>query len=119
MKQILIFIGILISAGCMTKDHKNITQLPYPNTAKDSVVDDYFGTKVQDPYRWLENDTSKETSDWVTKQNIVTQDYLSQIPYRNKIKDRLTEIWNYAKVTAPIKKGDNYFYYKNDGLQNQ
>lgn len=91
----------------------------YPETKKVNVVDDYFGTKINDSYRWLENDTSKETADWVKAQNALTQNYLSQIPFREDIKKRLTEIWNYEKVSAPFKKGEYYFYYKNNGLQNQ
>lgn len=91
----------------------------YPETKKVNVVDDYFGTKINDSYRWLENDTSKETAEWVKAQNALTQNYLSQIPFREDIKNRLTEIWNYEKISAPFKKGDWYFYYKNNGLQNQ
>lgn len=93
--------------------------LPYPETKKVDTVDDYFGNKVADPYRWLENDTTAETADWVASQNKVTQNYLSQIPFRDKIKNSLTEIWNYEKISAPYRKGDYYFYSKNDGLQNQ
>ncbi|MFB1023601.1 MAG: prolyl oligopeptidase family serine peptidase [Vicingaceae bacterium] len=91
----------------------------YPEVRKDTIVDDYFGTAVADPYRWLENDTSEETGAWVKAQNTVTFDYLKQIPYREDLEKRLTELWNYEKVSAPFKKGDNYFMYKNDGIQNQ
>ena len=92
----------------------------YPETRKDTtVVDDYFGTKVADPYRWLENDTSAETAQWVKEQNEVTQDYLSHIPFRNAIKDRLTQIVNYERYSMPSKKHGRYIYSKNDGLQNQ
>ncbi|MGZ6539883.1 MAG: prolyl oligopeptidase family serine peptidase, partial [Bacteroidia bacterium] len=86
---------------------------------KVDTVDNYFGTKIADPYRWLENDRSAETGEWVKAQNAVTYDYLSKIPFRDKIKKRLTKIWNFEKVTAPFKKQDNYFFYKNDGIQNQ
>ena len=92
----------------------------YPETRKDTtVVDDYFGTKVADPYRWLENDTSVETANWVKAQNEVTQDYLSHIPFRNAIKDRLTQIVNYERYSMPSKEHGRYIYSKNDGLQNQ
>ena len=71
-----------------------INQIPYPKTAKGTVSDDYFGIQVSDPYRWLENDTSEETKAWVVAENKVTQNYLSQIPYRDEIKKRLEKLWN-------------------------
>ncbi|MGZ4088940.1 MAG: S9 family peptidase, partial [Bacteroidia bacterium] len=82
-------------------------------------TDDYFGTKVEDPYRWLEDDNSAETKAWVKEENAATNAYLEKIPYREKIKKRLTEMWNFGKESAPFKKGDRFFWYKNDGLQNQ
>ncbi|MCK9401430.1 MAG: prolyl oligopeptidase family serine peptidase [Bacteroidales bacterium] len=91
----------------------------YPVTAKDDQVDDYFGTKVADPYRWLEDDTTAQTAEWVKAQNIVTFGFLEQIPYRQKIQDRLTKIWDYPKVSAPYKEGGRYYYSRNNGLQNQ
>lgn len=91
----------------------------YPTTAMGQQTDDYFGTKVSDPYRWLEDDQSPETKDWVMRENAVTNDYLNRIPFRNAIKDRLTELWNYEKVSAPFKRGEYTYFYKNDGLQNQ
>ncbi|NMD00712.1 MAG: S9 family peptidase, partial [Bacteroidales bacterium] len=91
----------------------------YPQTKKVDTTDTYFGVKVPDPYRWLENDTSAEVKEWVESQNKVTFDYLSKIPFRDKIKNRITTLFNYEKRTAPFKKGNNFFYYKNDGLQNQ
>ncbi|HTN19370.1 MAG TPA: prolyl oligopeptidase family serine peptidase [Pelobium sp.] len=97
----------------------SIKTLAYPKTAKGTVTDDYFGTKVADPYRWLENDTSAETKAWVIAENKVTQNYLKQIPYRKAMKDRLTELWNYEKFSAPFKEGAYTYFYKNDGLQNQ
>jgi prolyl oligopeptidase len=96
-----------------------MTSMKYPATKKDSTVDHYFGTEVADPYRWLEDDTSAETAAWVSAENKVTQQYLSQIPYRNEIKKKLTEIWNYPKDGAPFKVGEYYFFTKNNGLQNQ
>jgi prolyl oligopeptidase len=94
-------------------------QTKYPETKKITVVDDYHGIKVEDPYRWLEDDNSAETKDWVQRENAVTSDYLSKIPFRDKVKKRLEELWNYPKYSAPFKKGDYYYFYKNDGLQNQ
>ena len=91
----------------------------YPNTKQTDQTDDYFGTKVSDPYRWLENDMSDDTKNWVVEQNKVTNSYISQIPFRDAIKKRLTELWNYAKYSAPFKEGDYTYYYLNDGLQNQ
>lgn len=94
-------------------------KLKYPETKKVNQVDDYFGNKISDPYRWLEDTDSKEVKEWIGEENKVTFSYLEKIPYRNKIKERLTEIWNYPKYTQPFKAGNNYFFYKNDGLQNQ
>ena len=93
--------------------------MTYPETKKDYTTDNYFGTRIADPYRWLENDTSTETKNWVDEENKITQNYLEQIPYREDIKNRLTEIWNYPKESAPFKVGEYYFFSKNDGLQNQ
>ena len=97
----------------------NKQKIDYPDTKKVDQTDVYFGTKIEDPYRWLENDTSKETEDWVIAQNKVTFDYLAKIPFRENIKSRLTDLWNYAKISTPFKKGGYYFYFKNEGLQNQ
>jgi prolyl oligopeptidase len=94
-------------------------KINYPVTDKAEQTDDYFGTKIQDPYRWLENDTAKNTEAWVREQNAVTNDYLSKIPFRDKIRNRLTEIWNYPKYGAPQKEGEWFTFYKNDGLQSQ
>lgn len=96
-----------------------ITEIKYPVSKKVETVDNYFGTLVPDPYRWLEDDNSEETKQWVKEQNELTQSYLSQISFRENIKNRLSEIWNYEKYSAPKKVGDYYFFYKNDGLQEQ
>jgi prolyl oligopeptidase (EC:3.4.21.26). Serine peptidase. MEROPS family S09A len=93
--------------------------MSYPETRKGDVVDTYFGTEVADPYRWLEDDRSEETENWVKAQNEVTFAHLESIPYREKIETRLTELWNYEKISAPFKEGDYTYFYKNDGLQNQ
>jgi prolyl oligopeptidase len=95
------------------------TKITYPETKKVDQVDDYFGTKVPDPYRWLEDETSAETKAWVDDQNRVTFAYLDAIPYREKLKARLTELYNYPRISAPFRRGDTYFFTKNDGLQNQ
>ncbi|WP_134089633.1 prolyl oligopeptidase family protein [Olivibacter sp. XZL3] len=92
---------------------------PYPTTKTIDVVDDHFGTKVPDPYRWLENDTAADTKEWVVAENEVTNDYLSQIPFRDAMKQRLEKLWNYEKISAPFKEGNYTYYSKNDGLQNQ
>lgn len=96
-------------------------RLTYPTTRKSDVVDTYHGTKVEDPYRWLENDvrTDKEVAEWVERQNEVTQAYLESIPQREAIRKRITDLWNYEKFSAPFKAGGQYFFFKNDGLQNQ
>ena len=91
----------------------------YPKTVKGNVVDEYFDTRVPDPYRWLEDDMSHETGEWVMAQNKVTQNYLSVIPYREKIRDRIEKLWNYEKVGAPFEEGGFTYFYKNEGLQNQ
>jgi prolyl oligopeptidase len=94
-------------------------EIAYPKTAKVDHIDDYFGTKVADPYRWLEDDTAAAVAQWVEAQNAVTFSYLEKIPYRDKIKERLTAIWNYPRYSSPFREGKFYYYYKNDGLQNQ
>lgn len=91
----------------------------YPVTEKGTVTDNYFGTTVSDPYRWLEDDRSKETAEWVQKENAVTFDYLSKIPFREAIRQRMEQLWNYEKISAPFKEGSYTYYYKNNGLQNQ
>lgn len=83
------------------------------------MIDSYFGTDIQDPYRWLEDDLSEETMDWVNNQNKTTFNYLNSIPYKSNIKKRLEQIWNYEKRTSPFNEGDYTYYYKNNGLQNQ
>ena len=95
------------------------TKLDYPQPRMVEQIDDYHGVKVADPYRWLEEPDSEETRAWVAAENKVTNAYLSQIPERARIKARLTELWNYEKYTAPFKEGNRYFYFKNNGLQNQ
>ena len=107
---------MLVSSTIVSVSH---AQIKYPQTKKTDKVDSYFETKISDPYRWLEDDRSTETADWVKAQNQVTFDYLSAIPFRNAIKERMEKLWNYEKVSAPFKEGKYTYYYKNNGLQNQ
>ena len=107
--------GMVMAANGQTAQ----PQLTYPETAKTGVVDTYFGTSVPDPYRWLENDTSAQTAAWVAAQNKVTGEYLSKIPFRGALLRRLTAVADYEKIGAPAKKHGKYYFYKNDGLQNQ
>ncbi|AWA29320.1 S9 family peptidase [Flavobacterium magnum] len=93
--------------------------IAYPKTEKGPITDTYFDTKVSDPYRWLEDDRSEKTADWVKRQNEVTFNYLSKIPFRDAIRDRMEKLWNYEKISAPSKEGNYTYYYKNNGLQNQ
>ena len=93
--------------------------LTYPTVSKSDQVDNYHGTTVADPYRALEDPDTEETKAWIEAQNQVTFSYLNEIPAREKIKQRLTKLWNYEKYGTPFKEGESYFYFKNDGLQNQ
>ncbi len=110
----LLSIALLLMTQC-TQDRP----LEYPETRMDEITDNYFGTEVSDPYRWLEDDNSAETKAWVAAQNEVTFGYLEQIPFRDDINERLTGLWNYERYGTPWTKGDYYFYFKNDGMQNQ
>ncbi|MDQ1089677.1 prolyl oligopeptidase [Siphonobacter sp. SORGH_AS 1065] len=110
----LLSLGLAYASTCMSQS------LNYPKTRKDDTVrDQYFGTSVADPYRWLENDTSAATKAWVVEQNRLTTQYLEKIPFRHTIKKRLEALWNYPKYGAPFRIGSYYFFSKNDGLQNQ
>ena len=114
MKRMIIsFLALSFMISCTEKT------IQYPSTKKGEVKDTYFGTEVQDPYRWLEDDNSKETADWVKTQNQLTFGYLAKLPFRDKIKSRLTELWDYPKYGTPFKEAGKYFFFKNNGLQNQ
>jgi prolyl oligopeptidase len=121
LKKSIFAIAILISPIFGIAQHTSPTIKPmnYPKTTKTDVSDTYFGTTINDPYRWLEDDRSAETKSWVEAENKVTQGYLSTIPFKGAIKKRLETLWNYEKFTAPFKEGDYTYFYKNDGLQNQ
>lgn len=111
--------AIIFSACSNNNSSEKAMSFTYPETKKDTVVDTYFGTEVIDPYRWLEDDMSAETEDWVKRQNEFTFAYLNTIPYKDSIKNRLSQLWNYEKLTSPFKEGGATYFYKNDGLQNQ
>ena len=98
---------------------EGLAQIQYPVTRKTEKTDDYHGTLVADPYRWLEDDNSEETRNWVQEQNRVTFSHLEKIPFRESWKNRMLEVSNYEKFTAPFRKGDYFYYYRNNGLQNQ
>lgn len=114
--MILLVVGILFTA---CKKEEPLMTVTYPETKKVDTVDVYFNTQVKDPYRWLEDDRSEETSAWVKAQNEVTFGYLNAIPFKNELKNRLEQIWNFEKVGSPFKEGNYTYFYKNDGLQNQ
>jgi prolyl oligopeptidase len=121
-KSFIPIILMAVMAGCNTNTEKtsNQVKLTYPTTKKDSSVkDNYFGKEITDPYRWLENDTSSETAEWVKAENAVTNAYLQNIPFREAIKKRYTELYNYEKFSAPFKYGGYTYYFRNSGLQNQ
>jgi len=118
-KLILPFFAILIIVSCKEETKKESIAVTYPTTKKVDTVTTYFGEQVKDPYRWLEDDMSDETADWVKTQNKTTFGYLDKIPFREELKQRLTKLWNYEKVGSPFKEGDYTYFYKNDGLQNQ
>jgi prolyl oligopeptidase len=113
--------SMMVLTSCKDQKAEDETRMAvnYPETKKVDTTDTYFGNEVADPYRWLEDDRSEETGEWVKAQNKITKDYLANIPYRKQIEERLTELWNYEKISAPFIEGDYAYYYKNDGLQNQ
>lgn len=120
MRSVTFFVIPAILLACSNdKNMSESEKIAYPQTAKTDTVDVYFGLEVADPYRWLEDDNSAETAEWVSAQNIVTNNYLQKIPYRDSIRTRLTDLFNYPRLSAPSKVGEYYFFYKNDGLQNQ
>jgi prolyl oligopeptidase len=118
MKKIIVALAVTTSIASFCQNQK-MESLTYPETKKTTTTDTYFGTVVNDPYRWLEDDKSAETAAWVKEENKLTFDYLSKIPFRNKIKERMEKLWNYEKISAPFKEGGYTYFYKNNGLQNQ
>ncbi|MDD4971404.1 MAG: prolyl oligopeptidase family serine peptidase [Paludibacter sp.] len=111
-------IPIIISMILVSSNYSK-SEIIYPETVKENHIDTYFGVDVHDPYRWLENDTSAATSSWVKTQNKVTNNFLAQIPFRSELKKRLTSLMNYPKFGSPVKKNGQYYFLKNNGLQNQ
>jgi len=120
-----LYAGALLTAACSLialmadRTAKTANVLSYPTTRKDAQLDVYHGIKVADPYRWLEDDKAPEVADWVKEENKLTFSYLAQIPYRQQIRDRLAQLANYPKYSAPQRRGSTYFFSKNAGLQNQ
>src|SRR5215212_2087281 len=112
-------LGAFALLACVLCQAAGAQQLQYPASKKVDQYDTYFGVKVADPYRWLEDESAPETARWVEEQNRLTFSYLEKIPYRAQVKDRLTRIYNYARYTAPYRRGEYYVFTKNDGLQNQ
>ena len=110
---------LTLTAAALLSTTDAMAQLKYPATAKDNTVDEYFGEKVADPYRWLENDTSAATAEWVREENLVSRKYLDNIPMRKAILKRLKETANYEKRGMTFERGGKWYAYRNDGLQNQ
>ena len=119
MKNKIIVLSLsLLTIACKQEKKTQNIKVKYPTTIKKPIVDTYFNTEITDNYRWLEDDRSKETENWVKEENAVTFKYLDQIPYRKELKDRLSTLWNYEKLGVPFKEGDYTYFYKNNGLQN-
>ena len=112
------FVGLFVCLFFIFTSCKD-NSINYHDTPKKPVVDVYFGTEIKDNYRWLEDDLSSETENWVKKQNKTTYDYLNQIPFQEDLKNRLLKLYDYEKISAPFKKGEYTYFYKNSGLQNQ
>src|SRR5688500_17652627 len=109
---------VLLAGSCMATDTLK-TELMYPTARSGDTVDDYAGTKVADPYRWMEALDSKEVADWVAASNQVTESYLKQLALRDHFNKRLTELWNYPRISVPVVEGGRLFYERNTGLQRQ
>ncbi|MDR1258643.1 MAG: prolyl oligopeptidase family serine peptidase [Tannerellaceae bacterium] len=114
MKHVILLNTMIVLGACQPG-----AKTVYPVTEKDNTTDTYFGTEVADPYRWLENDTSQATAAWVEAENKVTAGYIAKIPFRERLKQRLTELTDYERISSPSKKNGKYYFFKNDGLQNQ
>src|SRR5678809_163530 len=110
---------LLLMTSCSAPSDPPKPALTYPTTTKGTVVDDYNGTRVDDPYRWMENLDSPEVAAWVKAQNAVTEPFLASLPHRKPLNDRLTALWNYPRVGLPSLEGGRMFYAKNSGLQRQ
>jgi prolyl oligopeptidase len=121
MNKVILASGVALLAACAqpsnTENDAEKQTMTYPDTRKGEVVDNYFGTDVPDPYRWLEDDLSEETGNWVASQNEVTDAYLEQIPYREALRARLEKLWNYEKVSAPFNRGNHTYFIKTMGCR--
>ena len=119
MKTNKLFIAMITTAlglSCCTNKQQSIS---YPEARQANTVDTYFGTEIHDPYSWMENDTTAEVAAWVKAENEITFAHLNKIPFRQQLNQRLTELINYEKIGAPSKKHGKYYFFKNNGLQNQ
>ncbi|MFN3918257.1 MAG: prolyl oligopeptidase family serine peptidase [Flavobacteriales bacterium] len=110
---------IFLMNSCLSVENKEASSLQYPQTKKVDSVNHFFGKPIADPYAWLEQEESDDVKQWVAAQRKITEEYLSGIANRNQVKSRMQEIWNFEKRSAPFKRGDYHYYYKNDGVQNQ
>lgn len=119
MRTKLIVLTVMSFMLLTQKCQQNNSNIVYPKANKTDSIDVYFGNEVANPYKWLEDDNSEETALWVEAENKVTNKYLSEIPFRDQLNERLTKIWNYPKYGVPFNKGDKYFFFKNNGVQNQ
>ena len=119
MKKRIVMAGLFLGIGAAAYFSGNGQQIEYPETKRVDTTDVYFGTEVADPYRWLEDDNSEETAAWVEAQNKVTHGYLAQIPFREALKEKLTGLVNYEKMGIPSFRKGKYYFFRNDGLQNQ
>jgi len=124
IRNFIVICSVFMYMSCGTDQNVVVSKKKvieaYPEVFKDTtVVEDYHGQKIADPYRWLEDDHSDETKSWVTSQNDVSFGYLDGIPFRDDVKNRLEKLWNFERYSTPFKEGDKYYYFKNDGLQNQ
>ena len=117
--RLMLALGVVTMAACSSTSEPPKPALTYPATTMGNVVDDFGGTKVADPYRWMESLDSPEVTAWITAQNAVTDPYLDALPHRKALNERLTALWNYPRVGLPSLEGGQMFYAKNSGLQRQ
>ncbi|MBO8439121.1 MAG: S9 family peptidase [bacterium] len=121
LKSLIVMSGTALALAALVScgNRQKASRIDYPQARTENVTDNYFGTEVSDPYRWMENDTTAEVKAWVDAENKITGDYLSRIPFRDRLRQRFTALSNYEKIGVPDKKHGRYYFFKNDGLQNQ